>query len=79
MGVFPLAKRVTSESTALDKKSETLLKLGVSAAITKVGLAYHKGRKEIHPATTKTVCTQDKMAERESEQLDRVPYRNKGT
>ena len=57
----------------------TLLKLRVSAAITKVALSYLKGRKEIHHATTKTVCTQDKMAQRESEQLDRVPYGNKGS
>ena len=57
----------------------TLLKLRVSAAITKVALSYLKGRNEIHHATTKTVCTQDKMAQRESEQLDRVPYENKGS
>ena len=74
-----LAKRVTSERTVLDKKSETLPKLRVSAAITKVALSYLKGRKKVHHATTRTVCTQDKMAQRESEQLERVPYRNKGS
>ena len=64
---------------ALDKKSETLLKPRVSAAITKVALSYLKGRKKIHRATTKTMCTQDQLAQRESEQSDRVPYRNKGS
>ena len=66
-------KKETEEG---EKEVGTLLKLRVSAAITKVALSYLKGRKEIHHATTKTVCTQDKMAQRESEQLDRVPYGN---
>ena len=73
-----LSRAVNSDSTALDKKSETLLKLRVSAAITELPLSYLKGRKEINHATTKTVFTQDEIAQRGSEQLDRVPYRDKG-
>ena len=60
-------------------RSLNLAETFVSAAITKVAPWYLKGRKEIHHATTKTVCTQNKMAQRESEQLDRVPYENKGS
>ena len=79
MGTFPLAKQVTSDCIAPEIRIETLLKLRVSSAITKLALSYLKERKEIHYATTKTVRTEDKWAQRESDQLAGVLYRNKGS
>ena len=78
-GCVSLSRASHKRRHSTGQEVSTLLKHRVSAAITKVALSYIKGRKEIHHATTKTVCTQDEMAQRESEQLDRVPHKNKGS